>query len=73
MCVVAHSAVSRSPSLPQSDALIPGEGRRGEEGGENVGRKGRERDGGKLLLGIVAVREIAFKSLRNPTEVAPKS
>ena len=45
-----------------------------KEGGTlNVGRKGRERDGGKLLLGIVAVREIAFKSLRNPTEVAPKS
>ena len=55
--------VSSSPSLPQSDAFIPGEGRKGEERSENVGWKGRERDGGKLV-GIVGVREIAFRSPR---------
>ena len=35
----------------------------GRREGERVVRKGRERDGGKLLLGIVVFRKIAFKSL----------
>ena len=65
-CVVSpysRGQVGEQFSLPQSDAFIPGEGRKGEERSENVGWKGRERDGGKLV-GIVGVREIAFRSPR---------
>ena len=61
--------VCRSPSFPLCDAVIPGAARaaKGAKKEGTVGRKGRERDGGKLLLllGFVGVGEIAFKSLRN--------